>query len=329
MFNVQLLFKGTQDDQMKRYLLSSVAAIVAGLVVTAAAVWWFSSPLMVCPGLAFTGMLLLGSDRILERAKESIKPQPIRIAAVPIALCTLYFAYAAGMGIASVQGLAIMALYLSVPFLVFAVWSRAEPLVILWIWLPLELGIVRQILITHTHGLDLHYAFAQLLAIDAGIVAFIVWNGTPSTGYRFELDRAIVRAGLANFFMFAVIAIPLGFAIGFIHYSFTLRKLYSAVPVFAGIFLFTALPEEFLFRGLIQNWIERTTQRRVVSLIVASMIFGASHLNNGPPIPNYRYFLMATIAGVFYGSAWTSTGSLMASALTHALVDTAWSVVFR
>jgi membrane protease YdiL (CAAX protease family) len=202
-------------------------------------------------------------------------------------------------------------------------------LVILWIWLPLELGIVRQILVTHTRGPDLHYAFAQLLAIDAGIVAFIVWNGTPNTGYRFELDRSIVRAGIANFLMFAVIAIPLGFAISFIHYSFTVQKLYTAVAVFAGIFFFTALPEEFLFRGLIQNWIERATRRRVVSLIIASVVFGASHLNNGPPIPNYRYFLMATIAGVFYGKAWTSTGSLMASALTHALVDTVWSVVFR
>jgi membrane protease YdiL (CAAX protease family) len=314
---------------MQRYRLSAGTALAAGTAITAGAVWWFSSALMICPGFAFTGMLLLGSDRILERAKESVKPQPLRIAAVPFALCILYFVYAAGLGIASARGLAIMALYLSVPFLVFAVWSRAEPFVILWIWLPLELGIVRQILITHTPGSDLHYAFAQLLAIDAGIVAFIVWNGTPNTGYRFELDRAIVRAGLANFFMFAVIAIPLGFAIGFIHYSFTLRKLYSAVPVFAGIFLFTALPEEFLFRGLIQNWIQRTTQRRVVSLMIASVIFGASHLNNGPPIPNYRYFLMATIAGIFYGSAWTSTGSLMASALTHALVDTVWSVVFR
>jgi membrane protease YdiL (CAAX protease family) len=274
-------------------------------------------------------MLFLGSDRVLERAKEYVSKHPLCIAAVPIALWALYVVYAAGMGIATAKGLVIMAVYLSVPFLVFALWSKAEPLVILWIWLPLELGIVRRILITHTPGQDLHYAFAQLLAIDAGIVAFIVWNGTPNVGYRFEWDRIFLRAGLANFLMFAVIAIPLGFAINFIHYSFTLAKLYSAVPVFAGIFLFTALPEEFLFRGLIQNWIERATQRRVVSLIIASVIFGASHLNNGPPIPNYRYFLMATIAGIFYGRAWTSTGSLMTSALTHALVDTVWSVVFR
>jgi membrane protease YdiL (CAAX protease family) len=322
---------------MKRYRLSLPAALVAGAGVTAAVVMWFGAggrPLLqallfICPGLAFTGMLLLGSDRVLERAEQAVRKQPARVAAIPAGLWALYAIFAAGMGIATPAALATMAVYLSVPFLVFAVTPKAEPLMILWLWLPLELGIVRQILITHAPGADLHYPFAQLLAIDAGIVAFIIWNGTPGVGYRFEFDWMFVRAGLTNFAGFAIIAIPLGFAIHFIHYGFSVQKLYMAIPVFAGIFLFTALPEEFLFRGLIQNWIERTTRRRVMSLLIASIIFGASHLNNGPPIPNYRYFLMASIAGIFYGSAWSRTGSLMASALTHALVDTVWSVVFR
>jgi hypothetical protein len=126
-----------------------------------------------------------------------------------------------------------------------------------------------------------------------------------------------------------LIGIPLGFAIQFINYTFTVQKLMIAVPAFAGIFLLTALPEEFLFRGLIQNWIERVTRKRTLSLFIAAVIFGASHLNNGLPLPNYRYFLMATIAGLFYGRAWRSSGCLMASALTHAFVDTCWTVMFR
>lgn len=322
---------------MNRYRLSAPAALISGLALTAAAVIWFASAgrpltqalLLICPGLAFTTMLFLGSDRFLEKAREAVRKQPWRIAVVPLALWVLYLAYAAGMGIAAPGSLATMAVYLSVPFLALALWSKLEPLVILWIWLPLELGIIRQILIAQTRGPDLHYAFAQMLAIDAGIVAFIVWNGTPNVGYRYEVDRRIIRSGLVNFLLFAVVAIPLGLSIHFIHYSFALRKLYSAIPVFAGIFFFTAIPEEFLFRGLIQNWIERATRRRIVSLLIASVIFGAAHLNNGPPIPNYRYFLMASIAGIFYGRAWSRTGSLVASALTHALVDTIWSVVFR
>jgi membrane protease YdiL (CAAX protease family) len=322
---------------MQARRLSPVAAVLTGLAVTAAAVLWFAfsaaqpqlAVWLLCPGAAFTAMLLLGSDSIIERMRTWFRRYPASVVCVPVGLWAIYLIYSAGMGILTPFAMLVMASYLALPFAVLAKWHSAEPLIILWIWLPLELGIVRQILVTHRAGPDLHYALAQLLAIDAGIVAFVIWNQTPNVGYRFEYQRAFVRAGLVNFCIFAVIAIPLGFAIHFIHYSFTLRKLYIAVPVFAGIFLFTALPEEFLFRGLIQNWIERTWGRGALSLLIASLIFGASHLNNGPPIPNYRYFLMATIAGIFYGRAWRSTGSLMASSLTHALVDTIWSVVFR
>ena len=74
---------------MKGYRLSAGAALAAGTAITAGAVMWFGSALMLCPGLAFTAMLLLGSDRILERARDSIKSQPIRIASVPIALWAL------------------------------------------------------------------------------------------------------------------------------------------------------------------------------------------------------------------------------------------------
>jgi len=312
-------------------------AVIIGLAVTAASIVWFSMAApeprlaiwMVCPGTAFTAMLLLGSDSVIERMRTWILNRPLRIACVPAGLWTIYLIYATGMRIVTPFAMLAMAVYVVLPFAVFSKWRSAEPLMILWIWLPLEFGIVRQILVTHRAGPDLHYALAQLLAIDAGIVAFVIWNQTPNVGYRFEYQRTYVAVGLVNFCIFAVIAIPLGFAIHFIHYSSTLRKLYSAVPIFAGIFLFTALPEEFLFRGLIQNWIERVSGRGIASLLVASVIFGASHLNNGPPIPNYRYFLMATIAGILYGRAWRTTGSLMASSLTHALVDTIWSVVFR
>jgi membrane protease YdiL (CAAX protease family) len=321
----------------KRYRLGPRAATAFGIVATIAAGIWFwdtthqmkAALFVVCPGLAFTAMLWIGSDNVLERLQRWVHAQPARVAIVPTGLWLLYLTYAAGMGIANVRSGLTIAVYLAFPFLALGLAPKLEPVVILWLWLPLEFGIIRNILTTRTPGADLHYVLAQLLAIDAGIVAFAVWNKTPAIGYRFAADRKILASGLIHFVLFAAIAIPLGLAIGFIRYSFTTSKLYAAPLVFMGIFFFTALPEEFLFRGLIQNWIERTTGRQAVSLVIASVIFGASHLNNGPPVPNYKYFLMASIAGVFYGRAWRGTGSLMASSLTHALVDTFWSVIFR
>jgi membrane protease YdiL (CAAX protease family) len=306
-----------------------VAAVLAGIWIWNTTHQINAAIFVVCPGLAFTAMLWLGSDSVLERIEKWVHFQPARITIVPAALWLLYLAYAAGMKIADARSALIMAAYLALPFLALSFTAKVEPLAILSLWLPLEFGIIRNVLVTRTTGTDLHYVFAQLVAIDAGIIAFAVWNRTPSIGYRFEADQRILSSGLINFLLFALIAIPLGLTIGFIRYSFAASKLYTAPLVFIGIFLFTALPEEFLFRGLIQNWIERKTRKQTFSLVTASVIFGASHLNNGPPIPNYKYFFMASIAGLFYGRAWRNTGSLMASSMTHALVDTFWSLVFR
>ena len=66
-----------------------------------------------------------------------------------------------------------------------------------------------------------------------------------------------------------------------------------------GIFIFIGIPEELLFRGIIQNLLEKAIGRPALALGVASLIFGAAHLNNGPS-PDWRYFLLATLgrAGV-------------------------------
>jgi membrane protease YdiL (CAAX protease family) len=322
---------------MTRYRTGIRCATIFGIVATVSAGIWFwqathqwrTALSVLCPGVALTSMLLLGSDNVLERLNLWVKANPARIALAPAGLWLLYLIYAIGMGIADAGSALLMAAYLGIPFLAFYFSRKLEPFVILWLWLPLEFGLVRRLLETHGPGIDAHYVFGQLLAVNAGIIAWAVWNQTPGIGYRFELDRKILKSGLINFAVFAAIAIPLGLSIHFIRYSFTLQKLYPAPLAFIGIFLFVAFPEEFLFRGLIQNWIERRTGSRAASLVIASIIFGASHLNNGPPVPNYKYFLMASIAGVFYGRAWRSTGSLIASSMTHALVDTLWSVIFR
>jgi membrane protease YdiL (CAAX protease family) len=96
-----------------------------------------------------------------------------------------------------------------------------------------------------------------------------------------------------------------------------------------GIFIFVAIPEELLFRGIIQNSLQKTLLKPLPALIVTSIIFGAAHLNNGPTQPDWRYFLLASIAGLFYGNAYARTGNLMAPAIVHTLVDTVWRSFFR
>jgi membrane protease YdiL (CAAX protease family) len=52
-----------------------------------------------------------------------------------------------------------------------------------------------------------------------------------------------------------------------------------------------------------------------------------SHIGH-PPSPNWRYALLACLAGVAYGYVYQRTRSIAASALTHALVDWTWIAAF-
>ena len=55
---------------------------------------------------------------------------------------------------------------------------------------------------------------------------------------------------------------------------------------------------------------------------MASFIFGCAHLNNGPqPLPNWRYMILATIAGFAYGKVFQRSSSVWGSATLHAMVD--------
>src|SRR5438094_9339789 len=230
---------------MRRYRIRTREAIGFGILATTLAGLGFwqmahqmkGAVLIAYPGFALTVMLWLGSDSTIEDLAEWVHARPERIALAPAGLWLLYMAYAAATETAGVGSALTMAAYLAAPFLAMSFTARAEPLVILWLWLPLELGVIRGVLITSTTGLDFEYVLAQVLALDAGVIAFAVWNRTPSIGYRFETDQKILSNALIHFVLLAAIAIPLGLTIGFIQYSFATAKLYASPMLFIDIFL--------------------------------------------------------------------------------------------
>ena len=58
----------------------------------------------------------------------------------------------------------------------------------------------------------------------------------------------------------------------------------------------------------------------------ADVVFGASHLNNPPNV--CYYFILATIAGFFYGRTFLRTGKVAPAAIAHLSVDWMWSIFF-
>jgi len=119
----------------------------------------------------------------------------------------------------------------------------------------------------------------------------------------------------------------LGLALGFIHPHGNRPGLGSALLRWVGIFFFTAVPEELYFRAWLQNLLERRVGRRA-GLMIASVLFGLSHFNKRSAHFNWRYVLLASIAGIFYGRAWRERRRVPASTITHASVDWIWGLWF-
>jgi hypothetical protein len=124
------------------------------------------------------------------------------------------------------------------------------------------------------------------------------------------------------------IAIPLGLALGFLHLHHRVEHPWLLVPLWIVTFVGVALPEEIFFRGWIQNLLERRLGR-TAALIVTATLFGLSHFNKRTTFFNWRYVLLAAIAGIFYGRAWRRDHRIAASAITHSTVDTLLGALLR
>src|ERR1035437_8971570 len=72
-------------------------------------------------------------------------------------------------------------------------------------------------------------------------------------------------------------------------------------------------------RRLLQKMLSRSYSSESAGWCVASVLFGLSHITNGH-FPNWRYVVLATIAGFYYSWTWRKTGSLFALAIVYALV---------
>jgi len=169
---------------------------------------------------------------------------------------------------------------------------------------------------------------SKLILLDAGLYGFLVVRGLTGVGFDLKLHPADLQIGLREWLFFTPIAIALGFALGFLHWHGGVDRPGMLPLAWLFTFFFIALPEEIYFRGWMQNLLERRLGR-TASLLITAAIFGLSHFNKRAAVFNWRYVLLAAIAGVFYGRAWRAQRRIGASAITHATVDTLWGALFR
>jgi uncharacterized protein len=173
---------------------------------------------------------------------------------------------------------------------------------------------------------------SKLVLVDLALYGYLVIRQLEGIGYDLRPKLSDLRIGLREFLFFTPIAVALGLSLHFLHWHRQLPPIWIPIGAWAFTFLFIAVPEELFFRGLVQNLLERRWGTRV-SLAITSVLFGLSHFNKrlgtGVVGFNWRYVLLATIAGIFYGRAWLAKRRIMASAITHTTVDVTWGIWLR
>jgi len=166
----------------------------------------------------------------------------------------------------------------------------------------------------------------KFLLTDVALYLYVIQRRLPGMGFDLQLRWRDVGIGMREWALFAPIGIGLGVALGFLRFHARLAAAGTFVGTALVTFIFVALPEELFFRCLLQNLLETRLPRRQ-ALALAAAIFGLSHYIHGA-VFNWRYVILAAIAGVFYGRAWRSKRRVGASAITHTAVDTVWVTWF-
>jgi hypothetical protein len=228
------------------------------------------------------------------------------------------------------------AIYCTLPVVIAWLLSRAAAID------PQQRGNWRDAIILLTLGLvvDLRWfdlawppglrGLGNLLLVDAGLYGFLAIRRLSGTGFDFHFRWSDWKTGLRELAFFAPFVIAIGLLLGFIHPHKNIPPLRQALLSWIGIFAFVAVLEELFFRAWVQNLLERRVGRHA-ALLIASVLFGLSHFNKrnvGSAHFNWRYVLLATIAGIFYGRAWREQRRIPASAITHTCVDWLWSLWF-
>ncbi|HJT69190.1 MAG TPA: CPBP family glutamic-type intramembrane protease [Terriglobales bacterium] len=167
----------------------------------------------------------------------------------------------------------------------------------------------------------------KLFLADVALYCFLVVRRVQGSGYSLIPTKSAFVIGLREWAFFFPIALALGEATGFTHFHRTLPAMGHVAGSVLLTFLLIAIPEELFFRALLQNLVE-TRVGRNTALIIGAVLFGLSHFNHGSSF-NWRYVLLASIAGVFYGRAWRAKRQIFASVVTHTAVDVVWSLWFK
>jgi len=286
---------------------------------------------LTCFAFLLLVMLLLAARGFADGINARVGP----VGGMLLGVCSLlvYLLYLLGTGNVLWNRIAVVAGLIFVP-LGLAAWAGnaaagawQDFASILAIWVVVKFGNRIWHLWPYPEG-KLAHVMTVLVAVSAALASFLLLRRAKGVGYSIGWGRHWGLYIVGSFVAFACVAIPTGTTMHFIRFEPQWSRWSNYAGLSVAILLFTAWPEELLFRGLLQNFLSKASKSDLAGWWTASVLFGFSHITN-MGFPNWRYVILATVAGIFYGWTWKKTGSIFASALVHAAVDVVWHFLFK
>jgi membrane protease YdiL (CAAX protease family) len=220
---------------------------------------------------------------------------------------------------------------------------------VLYLLLSLTFGLLPDLTLPQQGGIIGFFAFSAaplLLLLLAG-------RGWPGLGFTWFLSWSDLRMALLSAAALLAVLASAALVAGVVEPSGNAPAVLDELVQAILIYFLVALPQEILFRGLIQNGIARFAEARLwrppdsrepekeklailrqpqlISLVSTALLVGIVALYNATlynPVSVPANPLLAFIAALGYGWVYQRTGKVTASAVTHLLVAWCWAILF-
>jgi len=151
------------------------------------------------------------------------------------------------------------------------------------------------------------------------ILVLMLQRRVAETGFGFWPRPRDWRIGALHFLYFLPVGAALAFLLKATHFV-PPRPIWVPVAMFFAFLWVVGLWEEFLVRGVFQQWLEDWTASPQIALLIASAVFGLVHYvyRGWPWVP------LAGALGWFCGRARNRAGDIRAGLVTHALTVALW-----
>ncbi|MBK9167123.1 MAG: CPBP family intramembrane metalloprotease [Bryobacterales bacterium] len=318
---------------------SYAVTVLLGWVVLAAAGHWQAAQREIPAGIAwpivaaclleFAFYLVAAFPRLREQLSERLSVTALSVAMAATAVLP-YCVYSLGTGVFVTDS--FLRLVLLGAFLPFwyvyrpPTWVSDIAILVLLVWVRLS-GFFGFVYVSPHPSVPSLEFLGQLMLIRHALLVFLLIREVRGTGFGFWPSAAEWRTGLRWFALAVFVLLPVSVGIGFVRFEPSTAALWRAPLVFAGMLWVVALAEEFFFRGLLLPWLTEWTRKPAAALMLSSILFGVAHLWSRE-FPNWRFAIVAALAGWFYGKAYLAGGGVRAAMVTHALVNVIWKTFF-